>query len=118
MIKVKRVYEPPARDDGVRMLVDRIWPRGVAREALRLDQWCREAAPSAALRRWFGHDPKKWALFRRRYHAELARSPSAWRPLLEAARCGDVTLLYAARDPEHNNAVALAEYLRSRLDNA
>jgi uncharacterized protein YeaO (DUF488 family) len=118
MIKIKRVYEPPSHNDGARILVDRLWPRGFARKSLRLDDWCRDAAPSAALRRWFGHDERKWALFLRRYHAELAKSPASWRPLLEAARRGDVTLLYAARDPDHNNAVALAEFLRVRMDRA
>jgi len=115
MIKLKRVYEPPSRDDGARFLVDRLWPRGVKRDALRLEEWMKDVAPSDALRRWFGHDPKKWKAFRRRYHAELAGRPAVWRPLLEAARRGDVTLLYAAKDPERNNAIVLAEFLRLRL---
>jgi uncharacterized protein YeaO (DUF488 family) len=115
MIMVKRVYELPGRDDGARFLVDRLWPRGVKRETLRLEGWYKEAAPSAALRRWFGHDPKKWKVFRERYRAELADQPVVWRPLLEAARRGDVTLLYAARDLEHNNAVVLAEFLNVRV---
>jgi uncharacterized protein YeaO (DUF488 family) len=116
MIRIKRVYEPPAAADGARFLVDRLWPRGAKRDALRLEEWLKEAAPSDALRRWFGHDPRKWRTFCRRYHTELAETPAAWRPLAEAARRGAVTLLYAARDPEHNNAVALAEFLKSRLN--
>ena len=115
MIRIKRVYDAPARNDGARFLVDRLWPRGVKRGALRLEAWLKEAAPSDALRRWFGHDPDKWDAFRRRYHAELAKTPEVWRPLLKAAQSGDVTLLYASRDTVHNNAVALAEFLKSRL---
>ena len=115
MIKTKRVYEPPSGDDGARFLVDRLWPRGVKRDALRLEAWLKEAAPSDALRRWFQHDPDKWDAFRRRYHAELAEKPEAWRPLLEAAQSGDVTLLYAAKDAGHNNAAALAAFLKARL---
>lgn len=115
MIKVKRVYEPPEPDDGPCFLVDRLWPRGVKREALELNGWLRELAPSDELRRWFGHDPARWEAFQHRYFAELDAKPGVWEPLLEAARQGNVTLLYAARDAEHNNAVALKAYLEEKL---
>uniref|UniRef100_A0A831TDH4 DUF488 domain-containing protein n=1 Tax=Thermorudis peleae TaxID=1382356 RepID=A0A831TDH4_9BACT len=115
MIRVKRVYEPPAAEDGRRFLVERLWPRGLRRDALLLDGWLREVAPSDGLRRWFGHDPAKWDEFRRRYAAELDERPESWRPLLEATRQGPITLLFSARDTEHNNAVALKAYLESKL---
>lgn len=115
MIRLKRAYDPAARNDGARYLVDRLWPRGVKKEALKLEGWLQEVAPSDGLRRWFGHDPKKWEEFRRRYSAELDRNAEAWVPLLEAARRGTVTLLFSARDPEHNNAVALKAYLERKL---
>ena len=116
-IKVKRVYEPSVPNDGACFLVDRLWPRGMKREALQLDGWLKEVAPSDTLRRWFGHDPKKWEEFRRRYFVELDGRPEAWRPILEAARRGHVTLLYGAKDTEHNNAVALGDYLRDKVGN-
>ncbi len=116
MIRTKRVYEEPEPADGTRFLVERLWPRGMRKEALRLDGWLWDVAPSGELRRWFGHDPAKWEEFRRRYFAELDREPGAWRPILEAASQGDVTLLYRARDAEHNNARALAEYLTRQHD--
>lgn len=115
MIQVKRVYDPYSPDDGARFLVDRLWPRGLKKEALRLDGWLKDAAPSDALRRWFGHDPARWDEFRRRYFAELDSKPEAWQPILQAARQGNVTLLYSARDVEHNNAVALKSYLEIKL---
>ncbi|MGH7273831.1 MAG: DUF488 domain-containing protein [Nitrospiria bacterium] len=118
MIKVKRVYESSAPDDGACFLVDRLWPRGMKRTALRLDGWLKEVAPSDALRRWFGHDPKKWEEFRRRYSVELDGRPEAWRPILEAARRGNVTLLFSAKDIQHNNAVALSAYLRDKVEKA
>jgi len=114
MIQVKRAYGPAAKSDGKRFLVDRLWPRGVTKEALRLEAWLKDVAPSGDLRRWFGHQPAKWDEFRRRYFAELDARPEAWRPILEAARRGNVTLLYGARDVEHNNAVALKEYLEKQ----
>lgn len=116
MIKVKRVYDPVEPDDGKRFLVERLWPRGVKKEALPMDGWLREVAPSDRLRRWFGHDPRKWEEFRRRYFAELEAHPEAWRPLLEAARAGNVTLLFSARDVAHNNAVALRDFLEAKLN--
>lgn len=115
MIKVKRVYDPVEPDDGRRFLVERLWPRGIKKEALRMDGWLREVAPSDRLRRWFGHDPRKWEEFRRRYFEELEAHPEAWRPLLEAARVGNITLLFSARDTSHNNAVALREFLEEKL---
>ncbi|BDG58957.1 DUF488 domain-containing protein [Caldinitratiruptor microaerophilus] len=116
MIRVKRVYDPPTPDDGTRYLVDRLWPRGIRKDHLPLAGWLRDVAPSGALRRWFGHDPSRWEEFRRRYFAELDAHPQAWESLLAAARAGDtLTLLYGARDPEHNHAVALKEYLEARL---
>lgn len=115
MIRVKRVYDPPARDDGARFLVDRLWPRGVKKEALRPEGWLKGAAPSDDLRRWFNHNAEKWTEFQRRYRAELEAQPAAWQPLLAAARRGNVTLLYGARDAEHNNAVALKAYVEQQL---
>lgn len=115
MIRLKRAYEPAAASDGRRVLVERLWPRGVSKARLRLDEWAKEAAPSAALRRWFGHDPKKWPAFRRRYFAELRARPAGWRPLLAAARRGRVTLVYAAHDVTRNGAVALKAFLDRRL---
>lgn len=115
MIRVKRVYDPAGPEDGARFLVDRLWPRGVKKEALKLDGWLKELAPSDGLRRWFAHQPARWQEFRRRYFAELDRNQPAWKALLEAARQETVTLLYAARDTEQNNALALREYLERKL---
>ncbi len=115
VIQVKRVYDSPTPDGRTRFLVDLLWPRGVRKEGLQVDQWLKEVAPSDALRRWFAHDPGKWNEFRRRYFAELEGKPDAWLPILEAARRGNVTLLYSARDTKHNNAVALKEYVGKRL---
>jgi uncharacterized protein YeaO (DUF488 family) len=113
MIRVKRAYDPPAREDGVRFLVERLWPRGMKKEALRLDAWLKEAAPSHALRKWFGHDPKRWVEFRRRYVAELRANAVALAPFRAAVRRPPrrVTLLYSARDTQHNSAVVLREFL-------
>jgi uncharacterized protein YeaO (DUF488 family) len=107
MIALKRVYDPPGDADGRRILVDRLWPRGLSNEAARIDEWRRDLAPSDALRRWFGHDRRKWAEFERRYRLELGEKREALRALAELARRQTVTLVYAARDPEHNNAVVL-----------
>jgi O-6-methylguanine DNA methyltransferase len=109
-IRVKRVYDRPSRDDGVRVLVDRLWPRGVSKAAARVDAWLKDLAPSAALRTWFGHDPARWSEFRRRYHRELAAT-DARSELLELADGQALTLLFAAKDADHNNAVALRDYL-------
>jgi len=110
-LKLKRVYEPPDPRDGTRVLVDALWPRGLSRERARVDLWLRELAPSAALRARFGHDPARWATFQRDYAAELAHRPEAVARLAALLREGPVTLLYAARDEAHNNAVALKAYL-------
>jgi uncharacterized protein YeaO (DUF488 family) len=115
MIRTKRVYEAPDGSDGTRILVDRFWPRGLKRAEMRVDEWPKDVAPSDALRRWFGHDPGRWPEFVRRYSAELDAKPESWRPILERARDGMVTLLFAARDVDHNNAVALGRYLDARL---
>lgn len=115
MIRLKRAYDPPSDDDGERYLVDRLWPRGVRKDDLQIDGWLKDAAPSADLRKWFGHDPEKWPEVRERYRRELEERPEAWQPLLDAARRGTVTLVYAARDVEHNNAVVLREVLEERL---
>jgi uncharacterized protein YeaO (DUF488 family) len=115
-ISVVRVYDREAARPGRRFLVDRLWPRGVGKAELPVDGWLRDLAPDDELRRWFGHDVERWPEFRRRYLAELAGRPDAVLPLLDAARQGDVTLLYAARDTEHNNAVVLREHLLARLD--
>jgi uncharacterized protein YeaO (DUF488 family) len=115
MIALKRAYEPAAASDGRRVLVERLWPRGVTKARLRLDEWNRDVAPSPGLRRWFGHEPEKWPEFRRRYFAELRPNEDAWRPLLAAARRGRVTFIYAARDEDRNGAVALKAFLDRRL---
>jgi len=115
VVDVKRVYEAPGTNDGARYLIERLWPRGMRKENLIMDAWLKEVAPSEGLRRWFGHDPAKWDAFQRRYRAELDANPSTWKPLLEASRRGKLTLLYSARDTEHNNAVVLKSYLEERL---
>jgi len=115
MIRLKRAYEPVARDDGQRFLVDRIWPRGVTKDELDVDSWLKDVAPSAGLRKWFGHDPSRWDEFQRRYRQELAAHLDDLAPLLDAARRGDVTLVYGARDPRHNQAVVLKQVLDEQL---
>jgi len=115
MIQIKRVYEVVARSDGARFLVERLWPRGVKREALLMEAWLKDVAPSQALRQWYAHDLKRWPEFQRRYTQELDANPVAWQPLLDVARKADVTLLYAARDTGHNSAVVLKAYLVKRL---
>ena len=115
MIKVKRAYDEPDDKDGKRYLIDRLWPRGITKASLKIDGWLKEVAPSQALRRWFNHDPQRWAEFRRKYFEELDVNPEAWTPLVGAARKGFVTLIYGARDTEYNNGVALAEYLRQKM---
>ena len=111
MIQVKRVYEPAAKSDGVRFLVERLWPRGVKNESLKLEGWLRDAAPSTMLRKWFNHDPARWDEFQRRYRQELDARPETWKPIVEMARKGAVTLLFSSRDAERNNVVALKAYL-------
>ncbi len=115
MIRLKRAYERAAPADGRRVLVERLWPRGVGKAALRLDEWVKDVAPSAGLRRWFGHRPARWAPFKRRYAAELRANPAAWKSLLAMARRGRVTFVFAARDPVRNGAVVLKAFLDRRL---
>lgn len=110
-IRLKRATDPPARGDGQRVLVDRLWPRGKSKESLNLDQWLRDIAPSTQLRQWFGHDPAKWQQFRKRYFVELDKNPEALATLRDLITQRPVTLVYAAADSAHNNAVALREYL-------
>ncbi len=114
-IQIKRVYDLSAKEDGARFLVERLWPRGMKKEALDMAAWCKNAAPSDELRRWFGHDPAKWKEFQRRYRAELNDNLASCQPLLDAAKQGNVTLLYSAHDTEHNSAVVLKSYLEEGL---
>jgi uncharacterized protein YeaO (DUF488 family) len=115
MIALKRAYDPVSPTDGTRVLVERLWPRGVSKAKLHADAWLKDVAPSTALRKWFGHDPEKWDEFRKRYGRELSSHPEAWRPIVSAARRGRVTLVYSSHDTEHNNAVALRDYLEARM---
>lgn len=112
-VHLRRAYEAPGDDDGYRVLVDRLWPRGVKRDDLPIDEWCKDLAPSTELRRWFGHDPALWEEFRTRYAAELAGNPDVDR-LANLARRGTVTLVYGARDTEHNQAVVLRDQILAR----
>lgn len=116
MLKIKRVYEAAEESDGQRFLVERLWPRGMKKEALKMNAWLKAVAPSNDLRRWFGHDPAKWDEFQQRYRAELESNPAAWAPIVQAAQQGDVTLLYSAHDTEHNNALTLQAFLAQRLE--
>jgi len=115
MLKIKRVYEGTHASDGARFLVERLWPRGIKKEELKMKAWMKEVAPSQSLRRWYKHDPLKWQEFQQRYRAELQANPDAWQPLLEAARRGDVTLLYSARDIDHNSAMVLKSFLEEQM---
>lgn len=115
MIRAKRVYEPMESEDGTRILLDRLWPRGIGKNELKLDSWYKGIAPSSQLRKWFSHDPARWDEFRRLYFAELDNNQAAWNPLVGSARSGNVTLLYSAKDEAHNNAEALRDYLESKL---
>ena len=114
MIRIKRTYESRARGDGRRILVERLWPRGMKKEALQAHAWMKEVAPSTQLRKWFGHRPERWREFRRRYRQELRANADTWLPILDASKRGTVTLLYSAHDLEHNGAVVLREYLMER----
>jgi uncharacterized protein YeaO (DUF488 family) len=115
MLKIKRVYEKADSGDGIRFLVDRLWPRGIKKEDLKMKAWLKEVSPSPALRKWYSHDPAKWDEFQKKYRAELKSNPKVWRPVLDAARNGNVTLLYSARDVEHNSALVLKEFLEEQL---
>ena len=111
MIHTKRIYEEPSEDDGLRVLVDRLWPRGLSKAKAKIDRWEKDLAPTTELRRWFGHDPAMWEEFLQRYRAELEGKEEALARLRREANDGTVTLLYAAKDEEHNNAVALKRYI-------
>jgi len=113
MINLKRAYEKPDKQDGLRILVERLWPRGLKKEAVALDLWLKDVAPSPELRRWFGHDPARWEEFCRRYWLELAARQAAVKVLREKLRQGNVTLVYGSRDQEHNAAVALKAFLEN-----
>ena len=114
MIRLKRVYEKESPDDGARYLIERLWPRGIRKTALHIDAWLKDAGPSTELRQWFSHDSAKWDEFRHRYFDELDSAPGVLAPIVEAAGHGNVTLLYSSHDTEHNNAVALKDYLEAK----
>jgi uncharacterized protein YeaO (DUF488 family) len=114
MIRLKRAYEPPTRADGERILVERLWPRGLSKQRAALDLWLKDVAPSPELRRWFGHDPARWQQFEQRYWNELKSKADAVGLLKQKARRGTVTFIYAARDEQHNGALALKEYIERR----
>jgi len=115
-VQLKRAYERPEKKDGVRILVDRLWPRGVSKKEARLDEWIKEIAPSAELRTWFGHDPRRWDEFRHRYRAELAEHAETLKDLRRRAREGPITLVYSARDEIHNDAVVLRNVILGRAE--
>lgn len=114
MIQLKRAYEPPSEEDGMRILVERLWPRGLSKERAALDRWMKEVAPSQPLRKWYGHDPAKWEEFRRRYREELRHNEGAVEELKKLTERGLVTFVYAAKDEAHNSAVVLKEYLEGQ----
>lgn len=110
-IRTKRAYDKPEPGDGVRILVERLWPRGLSKKEAKVDVWLKDIAPSAGLRKWFSHDPAKWEEFRKRYYGELDRNPDDVKRLLEITRAGDVTLVYGSREKEYNSASALKDYI-------
>ena len=114
MIKIKRIYESPARDDGVRILVDRLWPRGLSKEKAKVDLWLKEVAPSDRLRKWYSHDPQKWDQFKQNYFKELEHPQEGIRLIVEKMREGNVTFLFSSKEERLNNAVALKEYIEAR----
>lgn len=115
MVKIKRVYEKPAKEDGWRVLVDRLWPRGMTKDAAHLDAWMKDVAPSDALRKWFGHEPEKWATFQKKYRAELVKKKELVADLKQMSKeHGTLTLLFGAKDEEHNEAIVLADLLKAR----
>ncbi len=111
MIKIKRIYDPPSKDDGKRILVDRLWPRGIRREDAKIDEWLKDIAPSDELRKWFSHEPSKWQEFKSRYKKELKDKSDLIERLRSESKSGTITLLFAAKDMEHNNAVVLKEVI-------
>lgn len=114
-INLKKVYDPVAKEDGIRILIERLWPRGVKKEDLKMHEWLKEVAPSTDLRKWFSHDPAKWKEFQKRYSEELDDNSEALEPLIKALHKGTVTLLYSSKDTEHNNAVSLKNYLERNV---
>lgn len=114
MVKVKRAYETPSRQDGTRYLVDGLWPRGIKKEKLNAEAWLKDLASSKELRQWFQHDPQKWEEFKRRYQKEINESSESFQKLLDASKRGNVTLLFSAKDTERNNAVALKNFLEKK----
>jgi uncharacterized protein YeaO (DUF488 family) len=117
-VRLKRAYEPPEKSDGTRILVDRLWPRGVSKEEAELDQWIKEISPSAELRTWFGHDPRRWDEFQSRYRAELAEHSDMVKDLRARAREGTITLVYSARDEVHNDAIVLRDVVLGKKDHS
>jgi uncharacterized protein YeaO (DUF488 family) len=115
-VRLKRAYEPPEKTDGTRILVDRLWPRGVSKEEAKLDEWIKEIAPSSELRTWFGHDPRRWDEFRKRYRTELAEHSETLKDLRRRAREGPITLVYSARDEIHNDAIVLRNVILGRAE--
>jgi uncharacterized protein YeaO (DUF488 family) len=113
-IKIKRAYESPSDNDGYRILVDRLWPRGISKDTAKVEFWPKELAPSTELRRWYGHDPEKWSEFKSRYFAELDDNPELVNEVLEYVRKGTVTFVYSSKEQRLNNAVALKEYIEDR----
>ena len=111
MIKIKRIYDPPSRGDGKRIYIDRLWPRGMKKDEVKIDEWLKEISPSDALRKWFGHDPSKYKEFRRRYAEELAKRSETLERIRKGGKKETVTLLFSAKDVEHNNATVLKEIL-------
>lgn len=116
MIKIKRVYDRSSRDDGKRLLIDRLWPRGLKKEDARIDEWLKEIAPSNELRKWFNHDPNKWSEFKKRFFTELLGKRDMVEGIISTARKGTVTLLFGSKEERFNNAVALKEYIDSRMN--
>src|SRR5512147_293411 len=115
MLKIKRVYDPPSDDDGKRILIDRLWPRGLSKDEAQIDEWAKNVAPSTRLRKWFSHDPGKWSEFRQRFFTELGAEQESVDSIIAAARKGTVTLLYGSKEERYNNAVALKELLDYRM---
>ena len=115
MLKIKRVYESPNRDNGVRFLVERLWPRGIRKEELKMRAWLKDVSPSPDLRKWYSHDVMKWEEFIKRYRKELRSNTVAWQPIIDAAKSGNVTLLYSAKDVKHNSALVLKEFLEEQM---
>jgi uncharacterized protein YeaO (DUF488 family) len=114
-INIKRVYELPQARDGTRVLIDRLWPRGLTKEKAKVNMWFKDIAPSSTLRKWFGHDPERWSEFKKRYHKELSENSEVVAALLKKLKGGNVTIVYGAKDEEHNDAVVLKEYLEEEV---